>query len=251
MWPSHRFFSLFESTLVVGALLFVVVGFAVGGCTSKNSAYRPTGSEGGVCFPNQTCSQGLICRSGLCVDPAARQDGGRYDSWAQKDGGVFKRDAYQRRCGNGYCELGENSKSCPQDCSDNSPTCGDGRCEAGENSYNCPYDCSPQAVCGNGKCDYGESPDICPADCAPPKTAGYQEPCTSGSQCTGDLKCVGDAGAKVGFCTNTCKDTSDCPLVEGATDVECDGGYCTFFCRFTSSCPPKLNCDFLSSQCRP
>ena len=43
-------------------------------------------------------------------------------------------------CGNGICELGENTINCPQDCITNT-TCGNGVCDIGENIDNCPQDC--------------------------------------------------------------------------------------------------------------
>ncbi|MBN2561706.1 MAG: hypothetical protein JXQ75_12330, partial [Phycisphaerae bacterium] len=44
-------------------------------------------------------------------------------------------------CGNGVCEVGEDSTNCPQDCETGGPVCGDGVCDAGEDSTNCPQDC--------------------------------------------------------------------------------------------------------------
>jgi hypothetical protein len=69
-------------------------------------------------------------------------------------------------CGDGVCGSGETHASCPQDC-----TCGDGKCEADETAATCPADCgsggsgSDTPVCGNNKCEAGETVSNCPADC--------------------------------------------------------------------------------------
>jgi hypothetical protein len=89
------------------------------------------------------------------------------------------------RCGNGVCEPGENTMSCPTDChgsgsntgsnsgsDDPHPVCGNGMCEIGEDHASCPSDCcevqadgSCAPVCGNGFCETGEDHASCPADC--------------------------------------------------------------------------------------
>lgn len=61
-------------------------------------------------------------------------------------------------CGNGTCNSGENSSTCPQDCS----PCGDGFCTFNETVFSCPGDCG---FCGDGICSVGESSLSCPEDC--------------------------------------------------------------------------------------
>ncbi len=64
------------------------------------------------------------------------------------------------KCGNGICEEGENSTSCPKDC-----YCGDGVCNVDENSIKCPKDC-PTLKCDNdGICEEFESYPNC-LDCS-------------------------------------------------------------------------------------
>ena len=82
------------------------------------------------------------------------------------------------RCGNGFCEVGEDHASCPSDCCDARPdgtcaaVCGNGFCEVGEDHASCPHDCCElgpngacAAVCGNGFCEVGENHANCPGDC--------------------------------------------------------------------------------------
>jgi hypothetical protein len=66
----------------------------------------------------------------------------------------------EQKCGNGICDTGENSTSCPRDC-----YCGDGVCNVDENNTVCPRDC-PSVTCNNnGICEEGESFPSCP-DCS-------------------------------------------------------------------------------------
>src|SRR3989338_4457412 len=43
--------------------------------------------------------------------------------------------------------------------------CGNGQCESGESSSSCPVDCPILPICGNGVCDSGETSGNCAADC--------------------------------------------------------------------------------------
>lgn len=71
-------------------------------------------------------------------------------------------------CGDGVCELGENTDSCAADCAPD-PVCGNGVCEDGENGTTCAVDCIPTtSYCGDGTCDIGEDSDSCAADCGTP-----------------------------------------------------------------------------------
>ncbi len=80
-------------------------------------------------------------------------------------------------CGNGQCEEGETTNTCPGDCKRSSSSkssvaaaqCGNGLCEydKGETTTNCPKDCGGGAACGNGICDKDrkETEENCPEDC--------------------------------------------------------------------------------------
>jgi len=50
-------------------MVAVVVALALGGCTGVNQS-NEEGTEGGPCYPNSTCNQGLVClASGICARP--------------------------------------------------------------------------------------------------------------------------------------------------------------------------------------
>jgi LysM repeat protein len=71
-------------------------------------------------------------------------------------------------CGDGVCEMGENTDSCAVDCAP-APVCGNGVCEDGENGTTCAVDCIPTGpYCGDGTCGPGEDYDSCSVDCPPP-----------------------------------------------------------------------------------
>jgi hypothetical protein len=145
--------------------LVVVLTFS---CSSHKEAAR-TGQEGGPCFPNRTCLEGLACLSKLCVrvsDGSATDgmldDGGTPDQTSNMDLPELLTDgpvadapdedicsadcAPASMCGDGKCEGSENATNCPQDCKA-TVTCGDGKCEGSENAKNCPSDCGPAPVC--------------------------------------------------------------------------------------------------------
>ncbi len=122
------------------------------------------------------------------ADSAPNPDPGA-DSAPNSDPGS---DISPAACGNGICEAGESSISCPNDCGS---LCGDGACNGSETSSSCPGDCG--ANCGDGTCNGEESSATCPADC--------------GSSC-GDGVCNGTE--TTGNCPDDCgSDPVDCPLV--------------------------------------
>src|SRR5690606_19668297 len=60
------------SSLFTFGCLAVVASLAAAGCSDDKAE---AGVEGGACFPNNTCNDGLICRSNLCVDPDPDSNG--------------------------------------------------------------------------------------------------------------------------------------------------------------------------------
>jgi hypothetical protein len=135
-------------------------------------------------------------------------------------------------CGNGVCDIGEDSSSCAQDCQGD---CGNGTCDSGEDPASCPSDCH----CGNKVCDQGETPSTCPKDC-PVSTCGdgtCQAPETHKNCATdcpavcGDGVC--DLGETSGNCPKDCPTTTcgngTCETGETSTSCpqDCSGGSCT------------------------
>lgn len=79
-------------------------------------------------------------------------------------------DAPGESCGDAVCGAGEDV-GCPFDCNPFDQTCGDGLCDLWENSVNCADDCSNGMVgtgCGDGNCDPGEHELACAEDCWTP-----------------------------------------------------------------------------------
>ena len=67
-------------------------------------------------------------------------------------------------CGDTFCSADESFITCPADCLQ--ITCGNGICNSGENTTSCPADCT---ICGNGVCEGLESSvsssSFCSLDC--------------------------------------------------------------------------------------
>jgi hypothetical protein len=135
---------------------------------------------------------------------------------------VARNPADQLACGDGTCEDAE-SATCPQDCTPIDQTCGDGVCDLWEDSVSCDADCSTGVMmgpgCGDATCDVGEHELNCADDCW---TAMYgplvdclgqscsvqtgacsdEVPCVDTVVCVAE--CVGGGGMPA-TCTNMCK----------------------------------------------
>lgn len=146
------------------------------------------------------------------------------------------------------------------------PSCGDGKCNGGENSSSCPVDCPappPDEICGNGVCAGDEDSYSCPADCGepPPATCNNDGVCNDGEDCLACSDCAGrtDGKPKNRYCcgADTC-DESRCGALCSAPvpecgdyivdyDEECDDGpsgsaSCSVFCEtIATTAPVPLN----------
>ncbi len=142
-------------------------------------------------------------------------------------------------CGNGKCDSGESTSTCPSDCkTPNQTVCGNGTCESGETASNCPSDCKTTvAVCGNGTCESGESKSNCPSDCG-------------GTTCTPDCsgKYCGDSDTCGGKCSGPCSNGGTCTSSKTCTTPKpvCGNGNCESG-ETASSCPS--DCGGGSAQC--
>ncbi len=132
-------------------------------------------------------------------------------------------------CGNGYCDPGEDPKTCGQDCKGFSWTCGDGICDIGEQFY-CQNDCT-KPFCGDGKCEPGEQAQGCSKDCPNTVVCGdticgvgengqnCPKDCGIGTWTCGDNKCdIGEQFYCPQDCQSTVPDPMSCLQAKCATD---------------------------------
>ncbi len=129
-------------------------------------------------------------------------------------------------CGNGMCDCGENSSTCPADCG-GGPVCGNDSCESGESVSSCCADCH---VCGNLTCEACENSSSCPADCPPPVCPnGMCEPGENALSCPDDCGGGGGGGGGGslcgnGFC-NSGETAASCPQ-DCSAETVCGNGVC-------------------------
>ncbi|MGE5182465.1 MAG: hypothetical protein ACM31C_10405 [Acidobacteriota bacterium] len=140
-------------------------------------------------------------------------------------------DATGPRCGDGVCASSEVN-SCPQDCgspSGNNAVCGNGFCETGETSASCPTDCGLGSGSGSGSgsgtsgtlnCSDQNTVLACAAclalsTCTPPYDANSCQACLGGGLGSGLGSGVG-SGCPTGCnCDGVCdpgETSAQCPL---------------------------------------
>ncbi|HSI04207.1 MAG TPA: hypothetical protein VLC93_07020, partial [Myxococcota bacterium] len=148
-------------------------------------------------------------------------------------------------CGNGSCDAGESSLTCPGDCV-STPVCGNGTCETGETTATCASDCTASAVCGDGNCSGTETIVTCPLDCASCGDSVCTSPETKVS-CPADCPPVcGDS-----LCTGS-ETISSCPAdcipartlgAPCANDGNCNSGECVNVgSKVCSECSNNSDC---------
>jgi hypothetical protein len=226
------------------SILGLVLVFA--GCPpaeSPSDSGTPEGSEGGACYGNGTCDEGLVCLSDLCVVPAQTDAGSPVDSGPVADSGPAPTDAGQipdagteADSGGATADSGQSPDAGPADgglsdggtgptpdagpecftkCQcDPGEVCKDGICQAP------PATCNSSNDCGRG------AGDLCEANLCNGFTQTCFDsnplPCGMTEDCVGRLGCE-NAGDCVCNTENQC--VPDGPCTEANEDVLCGSGY--------------------------
>ncbi|MCO4761880.1 MAG: hypothetical protein KC502_10265 [Myxococcales bacterium] len=185
-------------------------------------------SQWGACSAQATCKTAALCVDGCAGDKKCQQICFDNTTGAAQDALISvimcadqtgcQASTTGPKCGDGKCDAGESTATCPGDCKPAGPKCGDGKCDEGENSETCSADCKPVGPqCGNNKCEAGETPQSCLADCKP--------------QC-GDGKC--EFGESKNTCAQDCGPTTQCG------NGQCETGETAQTCPV--DCAPKPVC---------
>jgi hypothetical protein len=134
------------------------------------------------------------------------------------------------------------SYTCTEVCSS---ACGNGECETGEDTESCPEDCTSTYYCGNGTCDDGESCicqgeeedcEACLEDCCPVCGDGICEFPEPGGSIPGSNKQIPENATCEKDCMGSCEPSCPDPFFCG--DDGC-GGDCAFNCAGGSYCDPS------------
>ena len=148
----------------IAAQIALIVTTVLAGCVvdihRPAEEQPPEGTERGPCLPNNSCNDGLICRSGLCVDPL---------SPLPRDGVVLV-DVGQRDAG-GSTDATSPTTDGPQSGSDANGGCGTG-CRPGHRPARCQRTCKRYRWCLRS-----ESKDSRPCNLALRVPASRPSPC--------------------------------------------------------------------------
>lgn len=150
-------------------------------------------------------------------------------------------------CGNGTCESGETTSSCPSDCK-TTTKCGNGTCDSGETTSSCPADCkTTSAKCGDLQCSTGEA-STCPLDCNSaylPSISCIAEVCGSAwTTCKGDPKCIAFLN-----CSIKCNCDSNCIQTCGSAAGSSSGLVALSQCSGASECQGSNPCGSSGPVC--
>jgi hypothetical protein len=154
-------------------------------------------------------------------------------------------------CGNTYCEPGETSNNCCDDCGCPSGyNCEGGTCVAEQQP-------PPEPYCGDGNCDAGEDCSSCPSDCGtctgggggggggggyvPPEEPEEEEPYCGDGTCNEDENCA-TCQEDCGACPPECTENADCGDGDACTTDKCEEGSCKYLaigsCQNDDDCCP-------------
>jgi hypothetical protein len=187
-------------------------------CDEVSNECSSTGdpcAQGTNCNENADTCEEPLCGNGKCD---AGEDCNNCSDCISGIGGGTPEACWKY---DGVCHPKKETRAC-SDCSPGF-CCGDGFCDVGENSTNCAIDCG-SSLCGNGTCDAGEDQCSCPQDCGNPPayeipyltcSDGLDNDCNNGadcndSDCNTDPACApcfpkgADCGSKSDCCSNKC-----------------------------------------------
>jgi len=191
------------------------------------------GSEGGPCYPNGTCNDGLVCLSSFCVSLESCHPGATTTcSCGGLSSGVAECGADERwepcvcipTCGDGYADV---SEACDwpdlagQDCSDFGFTAGELSCVSCEIDVSgcCDADLAADIDhCGMCHSPCGETADRCLGGAC---SCGLNGACAAGDTCC-DGECV-QVASDFDHCGG-CGDACDAAAGDGCTNSVCTCG---------------------------
>lgn len=204
-------------------------------CTHTDSSSAACLCGNGRKDANETCDNSSSTRCSTCVKTDSCTQVMTSGSAATCDLQCTMVPIAAPRNNDGCCPSSANASN-DNDCK---PVCGNGVVEVGEKcDGNCPTSCSDSTdLCaqetriGNG----------CSVQCSSTKVSycGTYTACKSNSDCASGFNC---SGLGVCIASNTCDDSTPCPIVPGVTARCISGGYCVAGCTSNNDCPPHTTC---------